>query len=245
MTIQLPLPLTLRPTTFDALIEQWRQPDLDFWPICFGTAPQAQDLAAYLRDLPPAPIDRIERASIGIYQRLTTGIRYDEACDEAFFDDVDQPNITIPLLAVPTTPQAFELDAQMLADTHTTWHTALPVYTGSIHPNEDWKILAALELGGINRHPMANEHTALLRYWSERFHTRVLSCTLDSLTLFVGAPPQDWKTAFDVAQDHIDYCPQRLNGHNLQTLAKQLQTDTLWHFQWDIDAPQRPTDLLV
>ncbi|MEU6350256.1 DUF4253 domain-containing protein [Streptomyces sp. NPDC047072] len=76
---------------------------------------------------------------------------------------------------------------------------------------------------------------AVLRSWEDRFGTRVIALTFDTLTLSVAAPPTTEPEAEAVAAEHFAFCPDNITQGpaTLTAYAKDLTDAHTWTFWWD------------
>lgn len=99
---------------------------------------------------------------------------------------------------------------------------------------QGWQIPTMLRIGGYNDNPTPWEHAAMLRYWQEVWEANVVAVTPSRVELLASRRPTSWEEAFELAQEHVDYCPDliRYGGVNLRDLATKLRQDPLWSFWW-------------
>lgn len=99
------------------------------------------------------------------------------------------------------------------------------------HPES---LLPILGFGGTDHCPMPEEHIAVLAYWQALWGARIVVCTPTRLEMTVLRKPESWRDAFELAQEHLDYCPPLLHqsAHALKTRADMLRTQHLWIFDW-------------
>lgn len=99
------------------------------------------------------------------------------------------------------------------------------------HPES---LLPILGFGGTDHCPMPEEHIAVLAYWQALWGARLVVCTPTRLEIIVLRRPESWRDAFELAQEHLDYCPPLLHqsAHALKTRADMLRTQHLWVFDW-------------
>ena len=95
-------------------------------------------------------------------------------------------------------------------------------------------ILAQLRFGGYNLCPDAEEHIAILRYWRSIWGAELIACRPHRLDLVVTRRPHSWREAFELAQEHLDYCPPLAHGrpHAIKARASELKSSSLWTFVW-------------
>lgn len=99
------------------------------------------------------------------------------------------------------------------------------------HPAE---IFALLPWGGWDDCPWPAEHSAVLRYWFERYGAEVVSMTHDTIECQVAKPPTDRDAAIRLAKEQMAYCNGITEGDTLDaaTIAAGLITNRFWYFWW-------------
>jgi len=90
-------------------------------------------------------------------------------------------------------------------------------------------------MGAVNVHDDPAQMSAVLRSWETRWQARVVEMGMDTLTLTVGNPPQDEKTASQLAVEHCALCPDNIwqGPGTLLEYAKTLVGSRTWLFWWD------------
>ena len=97
-------------------------------------------------------------------------------------------------------------------------------------------VIAALGWSGaVNVHNDPALMSAVLRSWEDRWVARVVEIGFDTLTLTVGNPPSDEKTALALAAEHFAFCPDNVwqGEGNIATYARSLVHSRRWDFWWD------------
>lgn len=99
------------------------------------------------------------------------------------------------------------------------------------HPES---LLPMLGFGGTDTNPPIEEHLAILAYWQSLWGARLVACGPQRLELLVLRRPASWRDAFELAQEHLDYCPMLTHDtpHTIKTRATMLREHNLWTFDW-------------
>ncbi len=92
--------------------------------------------------------------------------------------------------------------------------------------------------GAVNVHEDPALLSAVLRSWEVRWNARLVEMGFDTLTLTVGNPPRDEKTAVALAAEHFAMCPDNIwqGSAGLETIeayGKSLTQNRIWEFWWD------------
>lgn len=93
-------------------------------------------------------------------------------------------------------------------------------------------------MGAVNLHDDPALLSAVLRSWEIRWYARVVEIGFATLTLTVGNPPRDEKTALGVAAEHFAFCPDNIwqgtpGVNTIGAYARGLVKNRTWHFWWD------------
>lgn len=97
-------------------------------------------------------------------------------------------------------------------------------------------ILAAVGwAGAANVHEDPALLSAVLRSWEVRWYARLVEIGFATLTLTVGNPPRDEKTALALAAEHFALCPDNVwqGSETIQAYARGLLDSRTWSFWWD------------
>ncbi len=87
----------------------------------------------------------------------------------------------------------------------------------------------------LNTDVTAEEHIAILLYWKKLWGAQLVHISPFGMTLMVKRRPQSWRDAFELAQEHLDYCPyitQNYEGAALKQHATTLMNSWLWRLSW-------------
>lgn len=90
-------------------------------------------------------------------------------------------------------------------------------------------------MGAVNVHDDPAFLSAVLRSWEVRWYARVVEIGFATLTLAVGNPPRDEKTALAVAAEHFAFCPDNVwqEVGTIEAYARLLLGSRTWRFWWD------------
>jgi predicted DNA-binding WGR domain protein len=89
--------------------------------------------------------------------------------------------------------------------------------------------------GATNVHNDPAPMSAVLRHWEDLWMARVVEIGFDTLTLTVGSPPSDEKTALALAAEHFAFCPDNVwqGEGSITTYSRTLLQSRRWDFWWD------------
>ncbi|GEM_PF-169008 len=113
------------------------------------------------------------------------------------------------------------------------------IHVALVPTRQSWQAPAYLKFGGWNEAPKPAEHTAVLKYWSQRYGAEVMAMKFDTVELLIRRPPSTRDQALEVAWEYFGYSPDCLPGeHNSPTysiegLAAFLLIAKIWGFWWD------------
>lgn len=90
-------------------------------------------------------------------------------------------------------------------------------------------------MGAVNVHDDPAMLSAVLRSWEVRWYARLVEIGFDTLTLTVGNPPRDQKTALALAAEHFAWCPDNVwqGSETMEAYAASLLDARTWSFWWD------------
>ena len=90
-------------------------------------------------------------------------------------------------------------------------------------------------MGAVNVHEDPAFLSAVLRSWEVRWYARLVEIGFATLTLSVGNPPRDEKTALALAAEHFAFCPDNIwqGPGTISAYAEGLVNARTWHFWWD------------
>jgi len=97
-----------------------------------------------------------------------------------------------------------------------------------------WEVPALLAWSGAEREEIDGpQHLAVLHLWSELHGAELVAMGLERLELLVERPPEDARSAFELAVQHYTYCPELMDNlvPALGALAATL-FGRHWLFDW-------------
>lgn len=146
--------------------------------------------------------------------------------EEAEYYDAEQENLVHPKGAAPMTslcggclsqPERTDL---LIASIPTTDPTTAPLH---------------LRFGDWNACPSPHVHTALARYWRDRYGAELATIAGDIMEFTVERPPSTESEAGELAMQQYLYCNDIVSQGvgSVATLAVALRHSTRWYFWWD------------
>jgi hypothetical protein len=120
-----------------------------------------------------------------------------------------------------------------LRDHREKWYA--DVYIVLLPTREPWMACAFIGWGGWNACPNPEEHTALLRYWHQKYGAEPMLLSLDVLEARVSKPPTTRDAAMVLAREHFLYCGDIVEQGvgSLDALGATLLNGRFWFFWWD------------
>ena len=117
-------------------------------------------------------------------------------------------------------------------------HTREPldqVYIAVLPDHDAWKTACFLKVGGWNAMPSAPEHSALWRFWENRYGAKVACVADDVIEFTVERPPQTREEALELAKQQFIYCDDIVyqGVGSLEALAATILKAGVWYFWWD------------
>ncbi|MDR2154696.1 MAG: DUF4253 domain-containing protein [Burkholderiaceae bacterium] len=109
------------------------------------------------------------------------------------------------------------------------------VYITILPASDTWKAACYLKIGGWNSMPNAHEHSALWRYWEERYGAKVACIADDVIEFTVEHPPQTRAEAMELARQQYIYCADIVHQgvESVEALAAIILKAPVWYFWWD------------
>ena len=109
------------------------------------------------------------------------------------------------------------------------------VYIAILPTHNSWEAACYLKIGGWNSVPNAHEHSALWRYWEERYGAKVACIAEDVIEFTVERPPQTREEALELARQQYIYCADIVHQgvQSVEALAASLLKARVWYFWWD------------
>ena len=90
-------------------------------------------------------------------------------------------------------------------------------------------------MGAVNVYDDPALISAVLRSWEVRWNARLVEIGFDTLTLTIGNPPRDEKTALALAAEQCAFCSDNVwqGPGTISEYARGLVNNRTWHFWWD------------
>lgn len=106
---------------------------------------------------------------------------------------------------------------------------------GLLATTESWKAPSILKFGGWNECPFPQEHSAIHKYWGEKYGAKVVSVTNDVIELRVARPPTTREDALNLARQQFIYCSDIVHQGvgSVDALAATVLDASVWFFWWD------------
>lgn len=105
------------------------------------------------------------------------------------------------------------------------------LYLVEIPVKEPWQVFAYIPFGDWNDCPKVEEHMAIAKYWYEKYGACVAYISNDVVEYCLSSPVTG--DTMPIAEEHLGYCADVLQGNNLTSLASQLKNSSIWYFWWD------------
>lgn len=105
------------------------------------------------------------------------------------------------------------------------------LYLVEVPVREPWEVFAYIPMGNWNECPKAEEHMAIAKYWYEKYGACVAYIANDVIEYCLPQPVAEG-TMF-LAEEHLGYSADVLQGCNLTSLASLLKKSSIWYFWWD------------
>lgn len=89
--------------------------------------------------------------------------------------------------------------------------------------------------GAANYDLDPGDQSTVLRSWEDRFDAYVVGLGWDTITLGVGRPPRDMRSATAIAAEHYAFCPDNVDqgAGSIREYSELLVGEKLWPFWWD------------
>ncbi len=197
-------------------------PDTGIWPFVIDDAYGFSGFEGYLMDLPR-----------GRHTEVLTILRRGWNDQFAYDDELPDESLapfgkTFPGLADPTPGERAGSIDHIVA--------SLTGHLGLVAVNRPADILDAVGwMGAVNADGDPLDMTTVLRSWEHRFDAYVVGMGTDTLTLAVGRPPRDLRSASAIAAEHYAFCPDNIDQGpgSIGEYAPDLVDAELWPFWWD------------
>ena len=108
------------------------------------------------------------------------------------------------------------------------------VFVALVPATASWEIPALLAWSGAEGEGVSGpEHLSVLQFWHEGYGAELVAMGLEQLELLVRRPPEDARSAFELAVQHYAYCPALMD--NLAPAMGALAATLFgrhWYFDW-------------
>lgn len=127
-------------------------------------------------------------------------------------------------------PQAFSVHCEILSG-----KPHAKVFIAKLPTTKSHEIPVLLKCGGWNDCPLAQEHSAVMKYWHEKYGAEIFSVTGEIIECSVARPPATREEATKLAYEQFLYCPDVVTQgtESLLALAATLVNSKVWYFWWD------------
>ena len=105
------------------------------------------------------------------------------------------------------------------------------LYLVEIPVKEPWQVFAYIPIGNWNECPKAEDHMAIAKYWYEKYGACIAYISNDVIEYYLSSPVTG--DTMSIAEEHLGYSEDILQGNNLTSLASQLKKSSIWYFWWD------------
>jgi hypothetical protein len=109
------------------------------------------------------------------------------------------------------------------------------VFIATVPTADSTAVPVFLRFGDWNDCPSPHIHTAMARYWKERYGAEIATLSSDVVEFTVARPPSDDVQAMELAWQQYLYCADIVvqGVGSVATLAQALRRSTRWFFWWD------------
>jgi predicted DNA-binding WGR domain protein len=212
-----------------SVADHWRQlarafSDTGLWPLIVDPRTVGIDrMGEILMDVPHS-------AGADPFQLLRRWWHEASAIDEdEFQEDAFRPfGRTFPGLAVRTPgdrPRSIQLPGGDLAG-----------HLGIVAVDRPARTLDVIGwMGPANYDMNPAEQSAILDTWEDRFDAYLVGLGFDTITLAVGRPPRDLRSATDISAEHLAFCPDIIfqGAGTISAYARLVVRSPRWEFWWD------------
>lgn len=95
------------------------------------------------------------------------------------------------------------------------------LYLVEVPVKEPWKVFAYVPFGDWNECPKAEEHMAIAKYWYEKHGACAAYISNDVVEYYL--PSSVMGDTMPIAEEHLGYSADILQGNNLASLSSQLK----------------------
>ena len=100
------------------------------------------------------------------------------------------------------------------------------LYLVEVPVKEPWKVFAYVPFGDWNECPKAEGHMAIAKYWYEKHGACAAYISNDVVEYYL--PSSVMGDTMPIAEEHLGYSADILQGNNLASLAAELKKSTVW-----------------
>lgn len=112
-----------------------------------------------------------------------------------------------------------------------------PTLVALVPAQHGWQVPAVLGYGGWNDYPPPAEHSAILRYWHDRYGAELVCMSKASVELMIARPPRTHQDALAFAWEYCSYCYDGVDvlyeADDVGALAASLIDAEVVHAWWD------------
>jgi hypothetical protein len=214
--------------TWRALRE--RHPRTGLWPILLGSDPQVIDQLTWR-------LDSLARSRPGI-----PDVEDVPDAPELFVQWMGDPAADDYLNDVPRHLAKLERDADAIRTklTQRPDEAAVKAITGDpvtiavVPARGGWEVPALLAWSGAERDDIGGaEHLSVLHFWHDVYSAELVALGLEQMECLVSRPPDDARSAFELAVQQYAYCPELMD--NLVPAMGALAATLFgrhWIFDW-------------
>lgn len=99
-----------------------------------------------------------------------------------------------------------------------------------------WEVPAYLTVTANDWDPSPEVHTAIMKYWNERWKAELVSVISGAIEMRVLQPPATFVDSFALAKEQFLYSPDLVTqdlGGDIYALTTMLLNGHVWYFWWD------------
>lgn len=216
-------------------LETWRalrdrHPRTGLWPVVLGADAQTIDQLTWRVDIMAE-----DRPGIGAIDELT-------AANDLFMTWMGDPSIDDYLNDVPRHLAKLQADQDQIRERLAARPDAAAVRAivgarvqiGLVPAAAGWEVPALLAWAGAERDDITGgEHMSVLQFWHDTYGAELVSLGLETMECLVARPPDDARSAFELAVQQYAYCPALMD--NLAPAMGALAATLFgrhWYFDW-------------
>ncbi|THB66194.1 MAG: DUF4253 domain-containing protein [Desulfovibrio sp.] len=109
------------------------------------------------------------------------------------------------------------------------------VHIVQVPTEKSWEVPCYLKLGDWNDCPAPPVHTALAKYWRDKYGAEIVGSTGETIEFTVESPPDTREAAEALAMEHFLYCPDAVHqgAESIRNLGAMVIGASVWTFWWD------------